>query len=65
MSDEWVKGGDRLAKSLGITKANEVREAMRDNNKGVGKRLLHVDSDGNLHQYTIDAKGKIKPLSGL
>ena len=37
-----------------------MRKAVQDNK--VGKRLLHIDSAGKLHEYEIDAKGKFTPL---
>jgi hypothetical protein len=61
MSDKWVQGGDRLVNALGVDEGNKMRRAMRKSGM-VGKRLLHIDSDGNLHEYEIDAKGKFTPL---
>ena len=60
MSDPWVLAGARLENALGRGEGDKMRKAMRNNK--VGKRLLHIDSDGRLHEYAIDAKGKLKPL---
>ena len=60
MSDVWVLAGNRLTNALGREEGEKMRKAMQDDK--VGKRLLHVDSDGKLHEYEIDAKGKFTPL---
>jgi len=66
LSDKWVQADKRLEKSLGDDDGEKMRESIRNNQ--VGRRLLHVDSDGNLHEYEVSAKGKFdrkKPLDKL
>ena len=55
MSDDWVK--KNLAKSVGEEEGLRIERAM---DKGqVGKRLLHIDTHGELREYHLDERGKI------
>ncbi len=61
MSDDWVK--KNLAKSVGEEEGLRIERAM---DKGqVGKRLLHIDKDGELREYQLDEQGKILTLANL
>jgi hypothetical protein len=60
MSDKWAFNRVKLEAAVGETKAELIEQALLDNQ--VGKRLLHIDSDGRMTQYTVDKVGKFTKL---
>ena len=61
MSNEWVLRGKRLPRAVGEEESTRIQRSML---KGqVGKRVLHIDSAGNLTQHQVDAMGNMAPLT--
>ena len=55
MSDDWIKGNERLQKQVGKKKAENIKEAIR---KGeVDKVLSEIDETGKVTTYKLDADG--------
>ena len=60
MSDEWVTRDKRLSRAVGEEEARRIQRALA---KGqVGKRLLHINTDGELTELGIDKFGKVFTL---
>ena len=57
MSDKWAFDPEKIAKAMNNkTKADQLTNAIVSGQ--VGKRVLHVDSEGKLTQYSVDKVGK-------
>jgi hypothetical protein len=56
MTDKWLDNSNRLERSVGRKEARKIQTAMDDGQ--VEKRLLHIDTNGKMNQYTIDKDGK-------
>jgi hypothetical protein len=65
MSDKWVGSQNCLERAVGREEAEKIQESML--NGGVEKRLLHIDTSGNMTVSGINAAGEIvalpKPLA--
>jgi len=55
MSDDWIKGNDRLKNQVGERKANDILEALE--NGELDKVLSKVDETGKVTTYKLDADG--------
>ncbi|WP_160690535.1 hypothetical protein [Clostridium sp. C2-6-12] len=59
MSDDWIKGSDRIRKAVNGDKdlADDILEAL--DNGQVERVLSKIDSNGNVVTYKLDSDGKI------
>ena len=60
LSNKWIFDENRLEKAVG--KANTLNIELANAAGQVGKRLLHINSDGQLTQYDVSLNGKLTPL---
>lgn len=57
MSDDWVKGKDRLEDQVGKLKANDIMNALE--NGDVDKVISKIDSNGKVTTYRVKPDGSI------
>ncbi len=57
MSDDWIRGSDRLEDQVGLHEAKKIREALK---KGEVDRVLsRIDETGKVTTKKLDSKGNI------
>jgi len=57
MSDDWIKGSNRLEDQVGKQKAQEIKDAL--DNGEVDRVISKIDSKGNVKTYKVNANGTI------
>ena len=57
MSDDWIKGSNRLENQVGKPKAKEIKDAL--DNGEVDRVLSKVDANGKVTTYKVNPDGTI------
>ncbi|MED4401591.1 hypothetical protein [Metabacillus fastidiosus] len=54
MSEKWIESNERLIKTVGKDKADEIMMEKLLDPKNVGEKLIRIDKNSNIKELDID-----------